>query len=284
MVSVGAPPVVQGVLEDGERGSVSVDDGASAQGVGAARGVYKGGQVPHHALAMKALSMIEDSVPAVAKSCRPADTIDQNLLAYIWETQPNITFPAPPHSRLPKDLDILAELQDASGFDVRSWHGTIRRQCLYEELLDLLHYHLVLPMSFPMRLLCITASGDELTVNSDHTLKATILHVLPSQDRSGRARIVIAVRRALTPLFHTSVRHAAALRVQCAMRKVYLSYLCMYRYIYTYIRVHIYIYTSFLGHRAFAPYFAGALAVPRYSCIRVIIEDRLCECRGVARY
>ena len=59
MVSVGAPPVVQDVLEEGERGSVSVVDDASATDGGAARGVYKGGQVPHHELAMKALRYVQ---------------------------------------------------------------------------------------------------------------------------------------------------------------------------------------------------------------------------------
>jgi hypothetical protein len=166
----------------------------------------------------KALRIIQDSVPVLAKACRPAESMDKDMLAYIWKTQPKISLPAPAHVRLPKDLDILAELQDVSGFDVRSWHGTVRQQCLLEELLDLLLYHLVLPLSFPMRLLCVTACGEELIVNSDQTLKATIQHVLPSRDRSGRARIVIAVRRAMTPLFHTSVRHAAALRVQGAVR------------------------------------------------------------------
>ena len=174
----------------------------------------------------KALRIIQDSVPVLAKACRPAESMDKDMLAYIWKTQPKISLPAPAHLkhsrllnlRLPQDLDILAELQDVSGFDVRSWHGTVRQQCLFEELLDLLRYHLVLPLSFPMRLLCLTACGEELTVNSDRTLKATIQHVLPSRDRSGRARIVIAVRRAKSPLFHTSVRHAAALRVQCAVR------------------------------------------------------------------
>ena len=157
-------------------------------------------------------------MPVLASALRPADTFDSQILSHILATVPKIDHPDPNKKMLPKDLDVLAWLQDESAFDVRSWRGVLARRTPYDELLHLLHFHLVLPLSFPLLVIYLGNQGDECIVDSDKTLKASISDALSRVDRSGRSEIVFAVRRSVRPLFHTAAREQGALRLQQAWR------------------------------------------------------------------
>lgn len=166
----------------------------------------------------EAIAIIEQSVPVLASSLRPADTFDSSILSHIMATVPKIEHPDPNKKKLPKDLDVLALLQDGAHFDVRSWRGVLPRRTAYDDLLSLLHFHLVLPLAFPLLVLYLGGHGQEYIVDSEKTLKAAISDALTRRDRSGRSQIVFAVRRSPRPLFHTAAREEAALRLQSAWR------------------------------------------------------------------
>ena len=168
-------------------------------------------------MAKQAIQIIEDSVPILAGTIKPADTLDPHMLSHILSTVPKIEHPDPNKKKLPKDLDVLALLQDEAHFDVRSWEGILPRRTSLDQLQQLLHFHLVLPLAFPMKVVYL-ARGEEFVITSDQTLKASIADAIRVLDRSGRAQIALAVRRSPKPLFHTAVREQGALRLQSAWR------------------------------------------------------------------
>ena len=216
LVSVGASTRVQSALEKSGTSGGDVGEGAGVIEEGQDVGVYRGGQEAD--VAKEVLRLLEDSVPVLVDQVRPQHTLDDQILEHIFNTVPRIVHEEDIPPKEPKEFDVLAMLQDDAGFDVRSWRGVLARNTSFDRLVDLLRHHLVLRLDFPLRVLCVTTEGDELIIDSDRTLEASILHTLHLTNHMGHTQMVLAVRRTRTPLFSTSTREAAALRLQGNVR------------------------------------------------------------------